>query len=255
MIEQVTVAVGRVRDQPTEGQSQMPTSMLGSSGGQATRAFDLVIFDCDGVLVDSETIACTAVAKLLTRYGLPCDATEVLGLFLGRSANVLMDHYVHMAKRPLPLEFAVDWRAELFEAFARELEAIEGTREVIEALRVPYCVASSSDPERVEFVLRKTGLWHLFQRRIFSTSMVANGKPAPDVFLLAASTSGVAPDRCLVIEDSVSGITAAKAAGMTVYGFNGGSHFDVLDQTHKLVEAGADRVIGSMGELQSQLGQ
>ncbi|MBA3772400.1 MAG: HAD family hydrolase [Ramlibacter sp.] len=217
------------------------------------RAFDLVIFDCDGVLVDSETIACATVASVLTRHGMPCDLPEVLTLFLGRSAKDVTEHYVQMAHRPLPLGFVQGWRAQLLEAFARELKPIDGVRELVEALEIPYCLASSSDEERIELALRKTGLWDLFEGRIFSTTMVANGKPAPDVFLLAASRGGAAPGRCLVIEDSVSGILAAKAAGMTAYGFNGGSHFSVLDQTQALVEAGADRIVGSMKEIQSEL--
>lgn len=214
------------------------------------RPFDLVIFDCDGVLVDSETIACSTVASALGRHGIPCTTSEVMALFLGRSSTVITDHYARTANGPLPPGFMAEWRAQLFEAFARELKPIEGIRALVEALDVPYCVASSSDQQRIEIALRKCHLWDLFQGRIFSTSMVANGKPAPDVFLLAASTHGVKPERCLVIEDSVSGITAAKAAGMTAYGFKGGGHFSVLDQTAELARAGADRVIGSMSELQ-----
>lgn len=216
-------------------------------------AFDLVIFDCDGVLIDSETISCTAVTRIMARHGVACDLPEVLSRFLGRSASAVTDHYVSVAKRPLPKDFVDEWRNHLFEAFARDLTAIEGTRQAVEALGVPYCVASSSDEERLEFTLRKTALWDLFEGRIFSTTMVANGKPAPDVFLLAAATAGVAPQRCLVIEDSVNGITAAKAAGMTAYGFTAGSHFAVIDQEPALLGAGADRIIGSMHELQSRL--
>lgn len=219
---------------------------------QPAGAFELVIFDCDGVLIDSETISCSAVASVMARYGVACDLPEVLSRFLGRSASAVTDHYVRVAKRPLPEDFVHEWRTRLFEAFERDLTAIEGTRDAIEALGVPYCLASSSDEERLELTLRKTALWDLFEGRIFSTSMVANGKPAPDVFLLAAATAGIAPHRCLVIEDSVNGITAAKAAGMTAYGFTAGSHYAVLDQ-QALLGAGADCIIGSMPELQSRL--
>ena len=220
---------------------------------QPAGAFELVIFDCDGVLIDSETISCSTVANIMARHGVACELPEVLSRFLGRSAAAVTDHYVRMAKRPLPQYFVHEWRAQLFEAFSRDLTAIEGTREAIKALGVPYCLASSSDEERLELTLRKAALWDLFEGRIFSTTMVANGKPAPDVFLLAASATGVAPHRCLVVEDSVNGITAAKAAGMTAYGFTAGSHFAVLDQTQELLGAGADRIIGSMKELQSRL--
>jgi HAD superfamily hydrolase (TIGR01509 family) len=220
---------------------------------QLKGAFELVIFDCDGVLIDSETISCSTVVSIMARHGVSCDLPEVLARFLGRSANAVTDHYVRMAKRPLPLYFVDEWRAQLFEAFSRDLTPIEGTREAIEALGVPYCLASSSDEERIELTLRKTALWDLFEGRIFSTTMVANGKPAPDVFLFAASAFGVVPQRCLVVEDSVNGITAAKAARMTAYGFTAGSHFAVMDQTHELLGAGADCIIGSMKELQARL--
>lgn len=217
------------------------------------RAFGLVIFDCDGVLIDSETISCSTVASILARHGVPTDMPEVLARFLGRSANAVTDHYVRTAKRPLPLYFVEEWRTQLFEAFARNLTPIEGAREAIEALGIRYCLASSSDEARIELTLRKTALWDLFEGRIFSATMVANAKPAPDVFLLAAAAANVAPERCLVVEDSVTGITAAKAAGMTAYGFTAGSHFDITDQTQELLRAGADRIIGSMKELQARL--
>jgi HAD superfamily hydrolase (TIGR01509 family) len=225
------------------------------SGGlpQPANAFELVIFDCDGVLIDSETISCSTVASVMARHGVACDLPEALARFLGRSADAVTDHYMHVAKRPLPQDFVREWRLQLFDAFSRNLNPVEGARESIEALGVPYCLASSSDEERIELALRKTELWDLFEGRIFSTTMVAHGKPAPDIFLLAASAAGVAPEHCLVVEDSVNGITAAKAAGMTAYGFTAGSHFSVLDQTQDLLGAGADRIIGSMQELRARL--
>ncbi len=214
----------------------------------------LVIFDCDGVLVDSETLSCDIVARLLSRHGVPCDLPAALDRYLGRPASVITGDLVRITRAPLPEHFVREWRAELFAAFARELAPIEGARDTVAALDVPYCVASSSDEERIERALRKTGLWELFDGRIFSTTMVTHGKPAPDLFLLAASRAGVPPGRCVVVEDSVSGISAAKAAGMTAYGFTGGSHFAVVDHTRELRAAGADHIVESMQSLRTHIG-
>jgi HAD superfamily hydrolase (TIGR01509 family) len=216
--------------------------------------FDLVIFDCDGVLVDSETLSCATVARMLSRHGAPCDLPTALDRYLGRAASAITDDLVRITQAPVPAHFVREWRTELFEAFANDLVPIDGVRETIAALNVPYCVASSSDEERIELTLRKTDLWDLFEGRIFSTSMVARGKPAPDLFLLAASRAGVAPGRCAVVEDSVSGISAAKAAGMTAYAFTGGSHFAVVDHTRKLRAAGADHIVESMQSLRVHIG-
>lgn len=212
-------------------------------------SFDLVIFDCDGVLVDSEVISCGLVAEMMRQFGADHDLLQALRRYLGRPSTVVTDDYVQLSGQPLPADFVKEWRSQLFDEFDAKLESIPGVRAAVEALPVPYCVASSSDEERIEFCLRATRLWPLFEGRIFSTTMVANGKPAPDLFLLAASQMGAAPHRCLVIEDSVSGIKAGKAAGMVTWGFSGGSHYAVLDQTEDLIAAGADRVMNRMSEL------
>jgi HAD superfamily hydrolase (TIGR01509 family) len=211
--------------------------------------FDLVIFDCDGVLVDSEIISCSIVARMMAPLGSPYDLSQALTRYLGRPATAVTDDYVQLTGRSLPDGFMVAWRKELFDDFNRELTQIAGVREAIATIGLPYCLASSSDEERIEFCLRKTGLMELFEGQIYSTTMVTNGKPAPDLFLLAANQMGATPQRCLVVEDSVSGIKAAKAAGMTACGFTGGSHFAVLDLTHELIGAGADHVVGSMKDL------
>ena len=210
---------------------------------------DLVIFDCDGVLVDSELISCGTVADLLSPVDPGCDLDRALRRYLGRPARAVTDDYERFSGGPLPDGFVRDWRTRLFGEFSRTLAPIVGVREAVAAMAVAHCVASSSDEERIEFMLRRTGLWDLFENRAFSTTRVANGKPAPDLFLLAAREMGAAPARSLVVEDSVSGVTAAKAAGMTAFGFTGGSHFAVLDQTDALRAAGADRIVGSMAEL------
>jgi len=211
--------------------------------------FDLVILDCDGVLVDSEIISCRTVSDMLRPLDPTYDLPFVIQRYLGRPASAVIEDYERLTGQPAPATFTRDWRRRLFDTFTRDLAPVPGIREAVEGLACDYCVASSSDEERIEHCLRTTGLWDLFEGRIFSTTRVARGKPAPDLFLLAARERGAVPARCLVIEDSVSGVKAGKAAGMTVYGLTAGSHYDVLDQRHALVDAGADRLLSSWREL------
>lgn len=211
--------------------------------------YGLVIFDCDGVLVDSEVISCATVADILTRHGVPTDIESVLRNFLGRPASAVTEYYTKHANAPLPEDFISGWRSHLFARFEKELQAIEGIQAALEAIDLPRCVASSSDEERLGVSLTKTGLWDQFEGNIFSTTMVKHGKPAPDLFLFAANRMGVDPSHCLVVEDSESGIRAAKAAGMTAVGFTGGSHYSVLDNTASLRRAGADYIISNAAEL------
>lgn len=213
------------------------------------KAFRLVIFDCDGVLVDSEIISCGTIARLLTEFGVPCNFPQALERYLGRPAQAVFDTFQKETGRTLPVEFVRKWRAQLFEAFDRSLEPIPGVRKAIEEISVPICLASSSDAERIERCLRKTGMWDLFEGRAFNTGMVVNGKPAPDIFIYAAGAMRVHPADCLVIEDSPSGIKAAKTAGMTAWGFVGGQHYLVPEQTEQLLAAGADRILTRMDML------
>ena len=211
--------------------------------------FDLTIFDCDGVLVDSEPISCAAVASVLTRHGMACDVPFVMANYLGRSASAVTEDYVRIMGRPLPPAFVADWRSILFSGLDASLQPIPGIRALLESLPMDFCVASSSDVERIEFSLRRTGLFDLFAGRIFSSTMVEHGKPAPDLFLYAAARMGAAPDRCVVIEDSPSGVRAAKAAGMTAVGFTGGSHYAIVDITDQLIAAGADRIVAAVPDM------
>jgi HAD superfamily hydrolase (TIGR01509 family) len=211
--------------------------------------FDLVILDCDGVLVDSEAISCGTLSEIFLPLDPAYDVPFVIRRYLGRPASAVLEDYERLTGRPAEDGFARDWRRRLFDAFSRDLQPVPGVRAAVEGLASDYCVASSSDEERIEHCLRTTGLWDLFEGRIFSTTRVARGKPAPDLFLLAARERDVAPERCLVVEDSISGVKAGKAAGMTVYGLTAGSHFAILDQRAALRDAGADRVLGSWSEL------
>ena len=196
--------------------------------------FDLIILDCDGVLVDSETISCRTLVDILSPLDPDYDLEAVMRRYLGRPASAVVEDYERMTGRPAPESFRQDWRARLFSAFSAALQPIAGVREAVEGFDVDYCVASSSDEERIEHCLRKVGLWDLFAGRIFSTTRVQRGKPAPDLFLHAAAALDTDPAACAVVEDSVYGVQAGVAAGMTVYGFGGG-----LTAVETLAGAGA----------------
>ena len=209
---------------------------------------DLIIFDCDGVLIDSELLSCRCLSEVLARYGISLGLDQALDLFLGRSATAVLDHYQTLG-RSIPEQFYVELRAAVRGAFLAALCPIEGVRSVLEGLQVPHCVASSSDLDRVSFSLSLTGLAPHFGRRLYSAQMVERGKPAPDLFLYAAERMQAKPRNTLVIEDSVSGVTAAKAAGMTAWGFVGGSHYQSRDGKAILLGAGADRVFERMADF------
>jgi HAD superfamily hydrolase (TIGR01509 family) len=208
--------------------------------------FDLVIFDCDGVLVDSETISASTLSDNLTRIGFSVDLDYVNEHYLGRSFEVIKADYLRRAGRPLPQEFADAWYRDLFAAFRRDLRPIAGVADVLRRLAIPKCVASSSAAARLALSLEVTGLASLCGADVFDASMVSRGKPAPDLFLYCASRMGAVPARTLVVEDSITGITAAVAAGMTAWGFVGGSHYAGGRNTSPLRRAGAARIFSSM---------
>jgi HAD superfamily hydrolase (TIGR01509 family) len=209
---------------------------------------DLIIFDCDGVLVDSEVLSCRCLSQTLAAYGIDLGVDQALDLFLGRSVTAVFQHYQALG-RAIPEQFSAELRAGVRAAFVASLRPIEGVKSVLEVLRIPHCVASSSDVDRVSFSLALTGLAPHFDARLYTSQMVARGKPAPDLFLYAAERMRVDPHRVLVVEDSVSGVQAGKAAGMTVWGFVGGSHYQSRDGKAILAEAGADRVFERMADL------
>jgi HAD superfamily hydrolase (TIGR01509 family) len=209
---------------------------------------DLVIFDCDGVLVDSEVLSCECLSELLGEYGIVLSEDQVVELFLGRSTAALQNHYKN-DRRFVPDTFLPELKSRVLQRFGARLRPIPGIEAVVSQLESPSCVASSSDLDRVTRSLELTGLAPLFANRLYTAQMVARGKPAPDLFLYAAGQMGATPQRTLVIEDSVSGVAAAKAAGMTVWGFVGGSHYRSRDGRAMLYDAGADRVFERMADF------
>ena len=213
---------------------------------------ELVIFDCDGVLVDSEVIACRVLSESLAEAGILVAADDIAENYVGLSAATIFADIERRTGRRVPEDFAALTRPRLEAAFAAELTAMPGVAAVLASIAAKICVASSSAPARLRHSLTLTGLIDRFSPHIFSAEEVARGKPAPDLFLLAAETMGVRPDACWVIEDSLAGIEAAGAAGMTAIGFTGGSHCrDGHDE--RLRQAGATRILTRMDELTSLL--
>jgi HAD superfamily hydrolase (TIGR01509 family) len=187
-----------------------------------TPSFDLVIFDNDGVLVDSETLSNRVLSRLLTSYGLPTTFEESVKTYVGRSMTNVREIAEGLLGRPIPDDFIDVYNAEVFAMFENELRAVETVGDVLSALTeagIPFCVASSGSPQRIDLTLEVTGLRRHFGDRIFSAAQVERGKPAPDLFLLAAERMGTSPARCAVIEDSPLGIEGANAAGMSTFGY------------------------------------
>jgi HAD superfamily hydrolase (TIGR01509 family) len=211
--------------------------------------FDLVIFDCDGVLVDSEVLSCRCVVDVLKSYGIAIDLEDVFERFLGRSSAVLDNYVAEQTGSPVPLDFRQRLNNRLTEIFEHSLQVMPDVPDVLTTMDQPFCLATSSDPERIGMTMRVSGLDRFFRGRIFTASMVEHGKPAPDLFLHAAKQMGTPPQRTLVVEDSVNGVLAGKSAGMTVWGFFGGSHYVDRDGERLLGEAGADRTFRSLNDL------
>ena len=205
-----------------------------------------VIFDCDGVLVDSEEISCSASAELLRAHGLLIDTAEIKRRFLGKSIDAVFEHCASIG-RPLPPSYADD-KERLYEARARGvLRAMPEIERVLEELRrreIPIAVATSGTPAKVAFSLKETNLARFFDV-VVTSSEVARGKPSPDLFLHTARALAVEPASCVVVEDSTPGIAASRAASMLTVGYPS-SHARAT-----LVEAGAHRVIDRLSELLS----
>ena len=214
--------------------------------------FDLVIFDCDGVLIDSEVLVCRTCAEVFTARGFPMTAADIARRFIGRSAAQMFGEIEQDAGRPLPEALRDEVKARVNAALASEVEAMPGLVALLDRLRLPACVASSSDPERLRASLGAAGLYDRFHPHVYSAVEVPRGKPAPDLFLHAAGRLDAAPAACIVVEDSLAGVAAGRAAGMAVIGFAGGGHCGP-EHGEALRAAGAGRVVPSMAALQGVL--
>ncbi|MEO1966838.1 HAD-IA family hydrolase [Hyphomonas sp.] len=217
--------------------------------------FDALIFDCDGVLVDSEVIAIQCERELLSQWGLDYEFESFVQRFVGlhnRDFHNAIAADAQAAGLALPDDFRTALHANHWKRFEAELKAIAGVMDVVAAFPGLQAVASSSEADKLVRKLELTGLHDTFAPHVYSSDLVANGKPAPDLFLLAADRIGARPDTCLVIEDSVNGVKAARAAGMTAWGFTGGGHADA-GLAGRLTEAGAHGVFASHRDIAAAL--
>ena len=185
----------------------------------------LIIFDCDGVLVDSEVVSCRVHAQMLNSIGYAITPAQVFDRFLGRSSTESNREIESELGRALPDGFDAGLKTAVIDQLAASVEAVPYVTEALDRITSKVCVASSGLPAKMQATLTRAGLIHRFAPHLFSAVQVARGKPAPDLFLFAAQQMGVAPERCIVIEDSLPGIRGAVAAGMAVIGFRGGAHF------------------------------
>lgn len=213
------------------------------------KCFDLVIFDCDGVLVDSEMITNRVFCAMLNELGVRVTLEDMFERFVGHSMARCVEIITEISGHPPPEGFIEELRQRAGAALQAEVQAMPGISNVVERLRVPYCVASSGEPAKIRLTLGKTSLLKHFEGKIFSVVDVERPKPAPDVFLHAASTMGVNPEACAVIEDTPTGVRAGVAAGMYVYGF--AAHMP----EHRLLEAGAHEIFSSMSALPPSLAE
>jgi HAD superfamily hydrolase (TIGR01509 family) len=208
--------------------------------------YSLVIFDCDGVLVDSELITNRVFATMINELGVAVTLEDMFEKFVGRTMSYCCELIEQMSGRPLPEGFLDHYYLRTTAALHSELKAVAGIEkalDAIDALGLPYCVASSGTHEKMRTTLGITGLFPRMDGKLFSVTEVQNAKPAPDVFLHAARTCGVEPSSCCVVEDSPIGVAAGAAAGMTVFGYC------ALTPRQRLVDAGAHRVFSNMGQL------
>lgn len=216
---------------------------------------ELVIFDCDGVLVDSEPISVASLLELIAACGGSVSEDTAYRLFLGRSLASVRETLQAEFGLVLPNEHVEGFRTRIVERFRAELKPIPGIVDALARLGCARCVASSSNPERIRLSLSLTGLLELLEPHIYSATMVARGKPAPDLFLHAAREMGAAPASCVVIEDSPAGVAAARAAGMRVFAFTGGSHAGNAWLRAELAAAGPDLAFSDMRDLPLLVGR
>ncbi len=209
---------------------------------------DLVIFDCDGVLIDSEIIACAEDAQALRDVGYDITTQQMAQRFAGipdQAIDIMLEKELG---KPFPKNFRAEIKRKVLKRYHTDLQPIKGAKTMLSTLKTSKCIASSSAPAKLALGLINTDLYELIYPHIYSAHLVARGKPHPDIFEYAARKMGVQAARCLVLEDSVAGVTAAKAAGMKCIGFTGGSHCQA-GHAERLNNAGAFRVIERLEQL------
>jgi HAD superfamily hydrolase (TIGR01509 family) len=211
-----------------------------------------LIFDCDGVLIDSEIVVCRLVSEELTSIGYPVSVTEIIRRYAGRPEPAMIADIEQDWGRSVPDEYFLRIKARVAEAYASELRPVSGIAETLTRIRASICVASSSAPQKLRLGLEATGLHSRFGENIVSASYVAQGKPAPDVFIYAAGWMRAQIEHCVVIEDSIPGVEAARKAGIRTFGFVGGSHCPPGHE-ERLLAAGAEHVLRNIRDLEQCL--
>ncbi|MFT5578633.1 MAG: HAD superfamily hydrolase (TIGR01509 family) [Paraglaciecola psychrophila] len=211
--------------------------------------FELIIFDCDGVLVDSERIANEVFAKVLNEeFGFSLSLEDMFQTFVGHSSSQCMGIIKEMLGKEPPSHLEKRYKDEINDALSNSVTAVSGIEQAIDEISIPFCVASSGSHEKMHTTLGKTKLLKHFEGRLYSTSDVKRGKPHPDVYLHAAHKMGVSdPSRCLVIEDSPLGVKGGASAGMSVFGYT-----ELMDE-RRLLEAGADHIFNNMYNLANEI--
>jgi HAD superfamily hydrolase (TIGR01509 family) len=204
--------------------------------------YKCIIFDCDGVLIDSETIAIGVLVEMGNDLGAEIEPESAVSKFKGKSFNHCMETISTLLGKPVPDNFEAEYRVKSFKAFKEKIQPIEGIKEVLDNLKLPFCVASSGPENKIRLNLGLTGLLPHFENNIFSCYTIQKWKPEPDVFIWAAKTMGFKPEECLVIEDSLSGVKAAKLGGFDVFGFTAHDFDNEL-------EAEADKTFNAMSKL------
>ena len=208
--------------------------------------YELIIFDCDGVLVDSEAISCGVLAEEARKLGSKLTNEEARRIFAGTNLKFCFEYIENEIGQALPIDMEKIYREKTRERFAKDLQPIEGIHELVASLTLPYCVASNAPFGKMNFNLKKVGLFPFFEKNMFSAYQVKAWKPDPTLFLTAAKTMGFPPEKCLVVEDSLSGVKAAVAAGMDVLGYRKD------ERANELKDAGAT-VITSILDVQKYL--
>lgn len=218
-----------------------------------TQSTPLVIFDCDGVLVDSEVLSIAELKQLLDEHGLSLSSKEIEDRFQGRSLKSTLEDLNQQSGLVVGQEAIDEMNHRLFRRFQSDLTPVVGVEEFLRSLNSAVCVASSSHPERIHHSLNLVELIDYFAGNVFSSTMVKEGKPAPDLFLFACAKMGFQPHQAMVIEDSPYGIQAAKQAGMLAIGLTAGSHAQGPAFRQKLIDAGSDYVASSYQDLMDYL--
>jgi len=204
--------------------------------------YDCIIFDCDGVLVDSELIGNQVMINMANELGANIDLEYAYTHFKGNALKRCIENIAALSKKELPANFESEYRRRSFEKFKEEIQPIDGILEVIKQLKIPFCVASSGPEHKIRLNLELTGLLPYFDHKIFSCYSINTWKPNPEIFLWAAKTMGFSPQRCLVIEDSLIGVEAAINGGFDVYGFTAHDY-------KRELEAKATKTFNHMNEL------